>query len=403
MTPTQGRAGRLLGAVTSRDGDRVTTLELFFDLVFVFAFRQVSEIMTHDADAAGVVRGLVTLALVWWAWTSYSWLGNQARASDGVVRIGVVGATAIMFVVALAIPEAWHDLPGGLDGPLVFVVGYLLVRTLHGVVYLVAAGPDRGLRRQVLVSIGVSLTPSAALLVAGALVGGAWQLGLWVAAVVVDLLLVYVTSRAGRSWRLKSATHFAERYGLVIILALGESVIAAGALAAREPIAWPVLGVALLSVGLAVALWWSYFHHLAARAEHEVSRHDDAERAALAVDAYTYLHLLLVAGIVLVAVGIEEAMVHVPASEPLGWFAGAALGGGTALYLAGTVLFWLRVSGSWTMPRTVGAVVALGLVPALAAAPPAAAVGLTAGMLVVLLTAEQALRGRAAVQVRAAA
>lgn len=296
------------------------------------------------------------------------------------------------------IPEAWHDLPGGLSGPLVFVAGYVLVRLLHMVVYLVAAGSDRELRRQVVVSLTAGLGSAAVLLVTGALLGEPWQLWLWLAAICLDLLLVYVTSRGGNGWRLKSASHFAERFGLIVILALGESVIAIGVIAARIPVAWDVLATALLAVGLALGLWWSYFHHLDRKAEHELARRRGAERAALAVDAYTYLHFVLVAGIVVVAVGIEEAMLGLDGGHTLGWFAASCLGGGLAAYLAGTVLFWRRVSGEWTIPRAVGAVAVAALVPAFAALTSIAALGAAAVLLAALLAVEQWLRGRAALR-----
>ncbi|QAY74017.1 low temperature requirement protein A [Agromyces protaetiae] len=389
---------RLLAVGVSRDGDRVTTLELFFDLVYVFAFHQVSEIILDEPSAAGLLRGLVTLALVWWSWTAYAWLANQARADDGVVRLGMVLATAVMFLVALAIPEAWDDLPGGLSGPLVFVIGYLLVRVVHGTVYLIAAGSDAGLRRQVLVSMATGLVPAAALLVAGCLVGGALQVWLWAVAIAIDWLLVYLTSRAGNSWRLNSASHFSERHGLIVILALGESIIAIGAVAMRIPVDWEVLGAALAAVALALGLWWSYFHHLADKVEHELAVRAGSERAALAVDVYTYLHYPIVAAIVLVAVGIDEAMLGIGEERPLEGFAAGCLGAGLAIYLAATVLIWRRASGEWTLPRSIGALAAVALIPAFAALPSIASLAIAAVFLAALLAIEQALHGRAAVR-----
>jgi low temperature requirement protein LtrA len=179
-------------------------------------------------------------------------------------------AMAAIFVVALTIPEAWHDAPGGLDGPLVLVGAYLLVRCAHFTLYAVAATGDRGLRHQLAISWG-PLVASAALLVPGALVGGWAQTLLFAGALVVDWVGIYLTSRQG-SWRLHSVAHWTERHGLFIILALGESVVAIGVGAAAQPISGPLLVGAVLGVAAAVCLWWLYFDVVSLAAEHHSSR-----------------------------------------------------------------------------------------------------------------------------------
>jgi low temperature requirement protein LtrA len=147
------RRGRLLGGVRPTGEDhRATPFELFFDLVYVFAMTQVTGYLAEEHSAHGVVQGPLLLTLLWWTWSSYAWLGNQARADEGVVRAGMVVAMAAMFVIALTIPEAWQDAPGGLNGPLVLVGAYLLVRGVHLTVYAVAVTGDPGLRRQVAIT-----------------------------------------------------------------------------------------------------------------------------------------------------------------------------------------------------------------------------------------------------------
>ena len=147
------RRGSLLGGVRPTSEDhRATPLELFFDLVYVFAVTQVTGYMAAGHSAHGVLQGLLLLTLLWWTWSGYTWLGNQARADEGVLRAGMVVAMAAMFVIALTIPEAWQDAPGGLNGPLVLVGAYLLVRGVHLTVYAVAATGDPGLRRQVAIT-----------------------------------------------------------------------------------------------------------------------------------------------------------------------------------------------------------------------------------------------------------
>jgi low temperature requirement protein LtrA len=398
-------ASRLLTAETSREGDRVTTLELFFDLVYVFAFTQVTALMSHRPDGVGVVQGLVMLALLWGPWCSFAWLANQAHANRGIVRIGLVAATVIMFVASLAVPEAFRDEHAGVLGPMVILACYVLVQTVHAVVYLIAAGDDRGLRRQIVVSDLSAMLPAAALLLIGGLVGSPFQTWIWLVAAVLQWLVIWLTSNGG-DWRINSLAHFAERHGLVVLLAIGESVVAVGVGVSHEPLGAAVIIGSVLGVLIAFGLWWTYFDHLAGKAERELGRMLPDRRVAASTDSYTYLHLALVAGIVLVALGIERIMEGVAQTEPSGWFTAVALGGGGGLYLAGTAFFWRRVSGEWALPRFAGATLSLLVIPVIALTP--ALVGLAVGLAAIaaLIVAEQVLgrhgKWRAAVPSRSA-
>src|SRR5215213_8586684 len=178
--------------VPTREDHAVTTLELFFDLVFVFAITQVTAFMADDIGPRGLLRGLVLLALLWWAWCSYAWLGNQARADAGILRAAMLVAMAALFLVALAIPEAWGDAAGGLRAPVLLAVCLAVVRLGHLTVYWIAAGDDAGLRRQ-LRRTAVPVGTAAVLLVTGAVLGGAAQTALWALALVVDYVGVYVS------------------------------------------------------------------------------------------------------------------------------------------------------------------------------------------------------------------
>jgi low temperature requirement protein LtrA len=374
------RPSRVLGGVhpTSED-HRATPFELFFDLVYVFAATQVTGYMAHEYSAHGVLQGLLLLALLWWAWSGYTWLGNQARADEGVLRAGMAIAMAAIFVVALTVPEAWHDAPGGLDGPLVLVGAYLLVRCAHFTLYAVAATGDRGLRHQLAISWG-PLVASAALLVPGALVGGWAQTLLFAGALVVDWVGIYLTSRQG-SWRLHSVAHWTERHGLFIILALGESVVAIGVGAAAQPISGPLLVGAVLGVAAAVCLWWLYFDVVSLAAEHRLVEAQGKARVRLALEAYTYGHFPIVAGIVLAALGVEGVLVHAGDSEPLGAFYALPLFGGVALYLAGHLLFKQRMYNALSLPRLVAIGVLLAALPAAVVLPPLAGL---AGLVLIL-------------------
>jgi low temperature requirement protein LtrA len=373
----------LLGIRLAREGEGVTTLELFFDLVYVFAFTQVSALMAHGEPPGSVLDGAIVLALLWWTWCSYAWLANMARGDVGVVRLALVLATAIMFVAGLAIPESFHDLPGGLYGPMVLVVCYALVRLVHLGVYLVVAGDDARLRRQVLVSLATSAGPASVLLVVGALLHEPWQRWVWLAAVVYDLLVIFVTSRGGGGWVLSSAAHFAERHGLIVILALGESIVAIGVGAAEKPVSLPIVLAAVLAVAIAVGTWVHYFQGVAPHLEHALLALSGRPRAQAARDVYTYLHLPVVAGIILSAFGVEQAVAHL-GEHHLGAHAAWALGAGLALTLAALEVAGRRVGLEWSRWRAAG-VAGLLLAPALLAGLPSA-VMLSVVALVMLVT-----------------
>jgi low temperature requirement protein LtrA len=357
--------------------------------------------MSAGHDGIAVLQGLVVLALIWWSWTSYTWLANQAHADRGVVRIGIVLAIALMFIVSLVVPEAYHDLSGGLFAPVVFVVGYVAVRVVHAVVYVIAAGSDAGLRRQVILSMSAALVPASALLIIGALVGSPYQVWIWLVAIVLDLVVVYLTSRGG-NWRLNSAAHFAERHSLVVILALGESVVAIGIGVGREPVSTSIIVGSVLAVALAVGLWWIYFDHFAPKTEHLVSQQSGVARAGLATDAYTYLHLALVAGVVITALGVEQAMHSIEGLHALELFGAFALGGGVAMYLAGTGFIWRRVAGEWSLIRFGGATLSVLLIPVLAIIPAIVALAVVAVVVAAVVGLEQYFGGRAKLQSRGA-
>ncbi|WP_433728896.1 low temperature requirement protein A [Actinoplanes sp. CA-051413] len=383
MAPRRGVLARVRPA---GEQHRATPFELFFDLVYVFATTQITAYLAHEHTAYGVLQGLLVLALLWGTWSGYTWLGNHSRADRGLLRAGMVVAMAAMFVVALAIPEAWHDAPGGLSGPLVLVCAYLLVRSVHLMVYAVAATGDAGLRHQVTIT-WLPLLVGAGLLVTGALLGGWAQLLLFAVALVVDWAGIYVTARHG-AWRLHSPAHLTERHGLFVILALGESVVAIGVGAAGQPISVPLLVAAVLGVGVAVCLWWLYFDVVASAAEHRLLRADGQARVSLAVDAYTYGHFPLVAGIVLTALGVEGVVAHAGDTEPLGAWYALSLYGGAALYLGGHLLFAYRMHTVLSAPRLVAAGVLLAAVPAAVVLPPTAGLAGLVAVLTALIIAE---------------
>jgi low temperature requirement protein LtrA len=370
---------------------RVTPIELFFDLVFVFSLTQVTALMADDPSGRGIVRGLLVLALLWWSWVGYAWLANVVQAEEGLGRVAVLGAMAAMFVLAVTVPEAFKDLDGGLDGPVVVAFAYLAVRVLHLVMFFLLSGDDPGLRRQVWRFSPSVVGSTAVLLVASQLEGTAQTLT-WVAALVVDYVGTILGGASG--WRLRSASHFAERHGLILIVALGESIVAIGVGVAQVPISWPVIVASVLGLTVAGCLWWAYFDVVSIVAERMLRKAEGEERARLARDAYSYLHMPMVAGIVLVALGMKKVLELVgdtknhELSDPLALLPLGALYGGVSLYLLAHSAFkyrtWHRVTGR----RLVVAVLLGALIPAAAGFPALAALGLLAAVLVAMIASE---------------
>ncbi|MEU5655109.1 low temperature requirement protein A [Streptomyces sp. NPDC047737] len=360
-------------------GSRVTTFELFFDLVYVITLTRVTAYMAHEHSGIGMLHGVLLLALVYFSWSAYAWLGNQARSDRGVVRLGMTLGMAGVFVVALTVPEAWDDAPGGLYGPLVLPCAYLFVRCVHLVIYARLARGDRGLRRQIAVSWPPVLAGSA-LLITGAVIGGWWQTVLYAAAIVVDWGGVYLTSRRG-SWRIHSAAYFGERHQLFVIIAIGESLLAMAAGATDHPVSIPLLTAGILGVGAVAGLWWLYFDVVSLLVEHRLSETQGRTRLALAVNAYGYAHFPIVAGIVLTALGVEGVVAYADSSKGLGGFYAGALCGGAAVYLAGLLLFGHVSAGVWGPFRLAALLLVLAWLPAAVVLPPLAGL---AGVVVLL-------------------
>jgi low temperature requirement protein LtrA len=339
------------------DDHRVTSLELLFDLVFVFAITAVSESIVHRLDLVGLAQGMVLMALIWFGWSAYAWLGNQARADEGPLRVAIFLAMAGFFVVALTIHEAFGDLPGGLRGPVVFVAAYAVIRLAHLVVYWFAAGDDRALRRTIehtLPATGVALV----LLLVGAYVDPGPRLAIWTLAVLIDYGTVFLGANTG--WRVAAPGHFAERYGLVVIIAIGESVVSVAVPVSRAAIDWPLLVGALLGIALAITLWRTYFNAIAVSAEHELRELTGDARTILARDTFTYLHLPLAAGIVCMAVGLRVMLDDVALAETehehdVPGLAMLTLYGGSALYLVSLSMLRWRLRGTPSLPRLVTA------------------------------------------------
>ncbi len=356
--------------------ERVSPLELFFDLVFVFAITQVTGLVSRNPSWTGVAQGLIVLALLWWPWTGYAWLTGTVDPEDSVIRLAIFAAMGAMLVASLAVPHVFGD------DAMLFVAAYVAVRIAHFSLYGLVARGDRELLGAV-GRLASSAAPSIALLVIGAAIGGDAQIVIWTLAIVVDSLGAVI--RGARGWHL-AAGHFAERHGLVLLIALGESIVALGATTVGSPLDAGIVVAALLGLAVACALWWAYFDVVALAAERRLRRAEGSEALAIARDSYSYLHLPMVTGIIFFAVGVKKTIAHV--GDPLHTVPAVALCGGVALYLLAHVAFRLRNMHTWSVRRVVCAGILIALIPAALSLPALLTLALVAAVTAGLIAYE---------------
>jgi low temperature requirement protein LtrA len=329
---------------------RVAPLELFFDLVFVFALTQVTALMSDHPTWEGLGQGMLVLVALWWAWGAYAWLTNYIDADEGLERLLMFAVMGAFLIAALAVPQAFGD------DALIFGVAYAVARWLH--VFIWAEANDDVDTGQAIARLARTAVPAPLLLIAAGLVDdGTVRAVLWIVALSLDLAGPYVFGVRG--FRVQ-AGHFAERFSLIVIIALGESVVAIGA-GIEDDLDAGILVAAGLGLVVACALWWAYFDVVAVVSERRFRRMPPDLRVRIARDSYSYLHLPMIAGIVLVALGVKKSLKHV--DEPLELVPAVALFGGIALYYAGHVGFRLRNLGSVNRVRLTALVVALALIP----------------------------------------
>jgi low temperature requirement protein LtrA len=355
---------------------RVTPLELFFDLVFVFAITQVTSFLSSNPTWGGLFRALLLLSMLWWAWSGYAWLTNTLDPDEGAVRLAMLAAMAAMLIMSLAAPRAFSR-----DG-VTFAVASTVVRALHLLLFAIAGRGDRDLLRAVL-HIVPTFVIGGVLLVTAGLVRGAPQLALWIAVVAVTYLGPLVGHMRG--WRVSPA-HFVERFGDIIMIALGESVVAIGVGTKGLPLDAGLIGAALLGITVVACVWWSYFDWVVYVAQTRLSEVEGPRRASLARDAYSYLHLPMVAGIVLFAFGLKTMLPDVTGSLRI--VPAFGLVGGIALYLVAHVALRLRIGGGFGRGRPVAAVALLAVLPVARYDPGLVALGLVAAVCVALIAYE---------------
>ena len=374
MATTSGRGSRL--ATVLRAEERVMPLELFFDLVFVLAITQCTALMADDPTWAGVAKGLLVLGVLWWSWGGYAWLTSVVNPEEGAVRLVVFAAMAALLVVSLCVPEAFDD------SAVLFASAYALVRVAHLVLFAVASRGDAALRRSV-AGLAGSTAIGVGILLAASAADGALQGGLWALALLFDMAGPSFFGVEG--WKLVPG-HFAERHGLIVIIALGESIVAIGG-GADAGVDAGVVAAAVLGIVVAGGLWWLYFAVVARVAQRRLSEAAEGrDRNAMARDSYSYLHFPMVAGIVLLALGAKKTLGEV--GDPLKLVPAAAMLGGTALYLLAHVGFRLRNVHTLNKQRLASAILLVALIPVAVELPALATLGILAAVLAALIAYE---------------
>jgi low temperature requirement protein LtrA len=338
----------------------VGTLELFFDLVFVYAMSQVTVLMLADVSWSGFGHGLLALVAVWWAWVCYTWLTNTSAHAGPLPRVLIFLAMAAMLVAAVALPQAF--------GARAWVFGsaFLVVRLIHVGLLALGVRGEAHVGSSALRLVPTLLT-GPALLVAAAFVESPVRELLWILAAVIDFSGPLLVGTAG--WQV-APSYFVERHGQVVIIALGEAIVEVGAGAETDLARPEVLVGVVLAVLVAAGLWWSYFGYIRTGAERRLRGAEGRDRARLARDSYSYLHLPLVAGIVFFALGVNKAIEGV--DEPLPPLPALALAGGVALFFAADVAYRWRDHHQLATDRLLAALAAAAVI-ALAVSAPALA------------------------------
>jgi low temperature requirement protein LtrA len=381
-----GRTHRLRAVM--RQEETVTPLELFFDLVFVLAITQCTALMSGDPTWSGVARGMLVLGVLWWSWVGWAWLTSAVDPEEYDVRLVMFAAMAALLVAALCVPQAFGN------AALIFALAYAFVRIAHIALFLIASRDDPGFRTSV-VGLARSTAIGVGLLVAASFADNLLQGGLWALALALDMGGPYFFGAEG--WKL-APHHFAERHGLIVIIALGESIVAVG-VGAGAHVDLGIVAAAVVGTAVAAALWWLYFDIVAIAATRRLA---DAEpgliQNEMARDSYSYAHFPMVAGIVLVALGMKKTLGHV--EDPLKLVPAAALMGGTAMYLLAHVGFRYRHIHTVNTRRLGLAVLLVAFVPLAVEIPALVTLTVLAVALALLIVIETRSYGNARDRVR---
>jgi low temperature requirement protein LtrA len=357
---------------------RTSPLELLWDLVFVFAVTQVTALLTKHLTWSHFGQSMLVLALIWWAWSAFVWAANAQSTRAPAMRLCLLTAAVFIMISGLAVPEAF-----GARATL-FAVAYTVVRLLHLALYADASRKGNA-SWSAIAGFGTTVLIGMALLIIGSFLHGAARALFWLAAVAIDYAgPAWLTRERLRGLQRVAVAHFAERYSLFVIICLGESIVAIGVGSRGEPLDVALVAAVSLGLLIAIGLWWTYFDRFAETAEARLREHDDPVLAA--ADAYSYLHLVIVAGIIIFAVGINFVVHSV--DKPLPGGPRLALCGGVALYLVGHVAFRMRMIGEFGYEKAVVAVALVILYAASGGIPAWTLAGAVTVLLAVLCAVE---------------
>jgi low temperature requirement protein LtrA len=371
-----------------REGEQVSPLELFFDLVFVLAITECTQLMSEDPTWGGLVKGLLVLGVLWWAWVGYSWITSVVDPEEDAVRIVIFIAMAGGLVAALCVPDAFGAL--GLE----FALAYAVVRFGQIGLFVIASRDDAKLRSSV-IGLACSTAVGVGILIGASFLDGPAQVALWGLALALDMGGPYVMGSEG--WKLTPG-HFAERHGLILIIAFGESIVAIG-IGVEGHLTYGQGAAAVVGIALAAAMWWLYFDVVALVAARRLERAPVGRvQNEMARDSYSYLHFPMIAGIVLVALGMKKTLGHV--EDPLKVVPAFALLGGVAAYLLAHVSFRYRHIHTINTRRAVLALLLLAFLPAAVELPALAVVAIVAAALWVLIVWETRSYGDSRARVR---
>ena len=346
---------RHLRQVADGDEQRTTALELFLDLVFVFAITQLSHLLVGHLDLEGAAQTAFLLLVVWWAWIYTTWMTNWFDPDAIAVRAVLILVALASLLMAIAIPDAFGE------RAVMFAASYAGLQIVRNA-FAAFASPPGSVHRENFVRILLWSVGVGVLWVAGAFLPDEARIAVWLVALVVDYggpYAGYWVPSLGRvgteAWQIQ-ASHFAERFQLFVIIALGESIVITGLTASELDLDAATVGAIAVAFLSSAALWWLYFDYVARIAQLRLTLSDDPGR--LARDAYTYIHIPIIAGVIVTAVGDELVIAH--PTERLDGAELAAVVGGPALYLIGHVAFRLRMTGTPSVKRLVAAVACMG-------------------------------------------
>jgi|SRR5215211_686370 len=329
---------------------RVSTLELFFDLVFVFTITQLTAVLAGHPTGQGLLRVSLMLIVIWWMYGGYAWLTNLVAPDRLAYQLLLLGGMAAFLVLSLAVPTAFGD------GGVTFGLAYLLIVLIHAGLF---TRSQAGASATAILKVAPLNTAAALFITAGGIAGGTARGVLWGLALAVILLPSF---RPPDPRFEINPTHFVERHGLVVIVALGESVVAVGIGASAHALTAGLVSIAVLGLGLTACLWWAYFGEgQDERALEAMLAAPNKDRPRLALFGFYHWHLLILLGVIALASALEQAIGH--AADPLSFARSLALGGGVALFLLGDSLFRWTLSIGRPGWRLLAAALALATIP----------------------------------------